>query len=55
MNKPEKYILDEWETMVANAKMELNDNCPLMEDLVIVEINKYLKQLEKSIFERDRK
>jgi len=47
MNKPENYILDEWENIVANAKMELNDNHPLMQDFVIVEIDKYLKQLEK--------
>ena len=47
INKPEKYILDEWKNIVKNAKLELRDERKLIEDETIVQINKYIKRLEK--------
>lgn len=49
MSKKEQlpdYITEEWERMVANARQDLAADCPLIEDEVIIFIDKELKRLQ---------
>ena len=50
MFKPEGYVLEEWEIMVKQAKAYMHSDCPLIEDEVIVLIDRYIKLLEGQVF-----
>lgn len=45
MKKPDKYILDEWNSMCDEANKSLRSDCPLLEDETLVEMNKYIGAL----------
>jgi len=45
MNEMEKY---EWRMMVQSAELSLKSTCPLLEDEIIVEVNKRIAELEKT-------
>ncbi len=49
INKPEEYILAEWEEMYGRAKSQLGGTCPLLEDAVIIDIYEYMKKLEEEV------
>jgi hypothetical protein len=49
IDKPEEYILDEWEDMYEVARLNLKGDCPLLEDEVIINIHHYIKQLERVV------
>ena len=49
INKPEEYILDEWEEMYEIARLNLKGGCPLLQDEVITYIHHYIKQLENEL------
>jgi len=46
MQEPEQYILDEWAAMLEKAKKHLRSDCPLLEDEVLVEMQKYIERLK---------
>lgn len=46
MTKPEPYILQEWMSMCERAGWAINSNCPLIEDEVILEMNKYIFEMQ---------
>ena len=49
IEKPEEYILDEWDEMYGRAKSQLGGTCPLLEDEIIITIYEYMKKLEGEV------
>ena len=47
MKKPADYILAEWREQTNRAIQHLKGNCPLIEDEVQVEMDKYIFNLER--------
>lgn len=47
MNKPEKYILEGWDDICEKANKSLHSDCPLLEDEVLVEMHKYVSQMNQ--------
>lgn len=47
MPKPEQYILDEWDAMCVRSHLAASGDCPLIGDGVILEMNKYIHELEE--------
>ena len=41
------YILQEWDSMCANANKSLHSDCPLLEDETLVEMHKYVSQINQ--------
>ena len=46
MNEAQKY---EWKMMVQSAELSLKSTCPLLEDEIIVEVNKRIAELDRRI------
>lgn len=46
MDKPEQYIFDEWGVMCEEANKALHSDCPLIEDEVLLEMDKYITKLQ---------
>ena len=46
---PADYILEEWRLQVKDAKKQLDGDCCLLEDAVIVEMDNYIKSLEDRV------
>lgn len=47
MSEPEQYILEEWDSMCANANKSLHSDCPLLDDEVLVEMHKHVAHLNQ--------
>ena len=54
MTEPQKYILEEWDSMCAIANKARQGNCPLIEDEVLVEMHKYVGALDKKVAELEQ-
>ena len=52
--EPKKYILEEWDSMCAKGHKDLQGNCPLIEDEVLVEMHKYVGALDNRIAELEQ-
>ena len=49
MNKPEQYILDEWDSLCVKAHKAAQSECPLIEDETLKAMGKYVYELETRI------
>ena len=49
MNKPEQYILDEWDSLCTKARKAAQSDCPLIEDETLKAMGKYVYELETRI------
>ena len=49
MNKPEQYILNEWDSMCTKARKATQSDCPLIEDETLKAMGKYVYELETRI------
>ena len=45
--QPQDYILQEWDSMCANANKSLHSDCPLLEDETLVEMHKYVSRINQ--------
>lgn len=49
MTEPEQYILDNWDWMCTQAHRQLQGECPLGEDETLVEMHKYIHELNRML------
>jgi hypothetical protein len=55
MEKPQQYIVDAWARIVADAKKQLEGDCPLLEDECIVTMHDNVVKMEQRIAELEAK
>ena len=46
-----EYLIEEWKSAVKISEENLHSDCPLIEDALIVEVDRYIKELEAKIVE----
>ena len=46
-SKPDQFIMDEWSCMTKTAAQNLKGDCPMLEDAVLSDMAKYIKELEE--------